>query len=257
MRTFSTILCTLCFTFCAIDISAQEIQTVRIDFQNPDGFTRHLALGFVSDNSATDGVDYGYDALSIEDLQDDLNWMIEGQRFIIQGVGAYDPSKYYPLGMFLINTGDISISLNTLENFENDIDVYLYDAFLDTYTLLNSSDFDISLTADTYLDRFYITFSTTAHIEIANDNLLSIDEDKLKRVKIWHSKSNQILQISGISDIDNTVIYLYSMEGREVLKAEFSNKDIELDTSGLSNGLYLVGIESPTISQSIKVCIAN
>jgi len=234
-----------------------EVQRVRIDFENPDGYTRHLLLGFVPDNSATDDVDYGYDAPNIEDLPDDLNWMIGDNRYIVQGVGEFNTNKYYPLGMFLSNTGDISISLTELENFDEEIEVYLYDLELDNYTLLNDSNFDENLSADTYLNRFYITFSTSAHLTIINNSLLSIDNKNQSDVKIWHSKYDQELYIKGVKGSSNTSLTLYNIEGRKLVEDRISDADHSIKTSEIASGIYIVRINSDTFSYSTKVCITN
>jgi hypothetical protein len=258
MRTISKLLCLLSFVLCFNFAQAQsEVQRVRIDFENPDGYTRHLLLGFVTDNSATDGFDYGYDALNIDDLPDDLNWMIEDNRYVIQGVGEFNTSKYYPLGMFLSNTGDISISLAELENFNQDIDVYLYDYQEDSYTLLNASSFDENLTADTYLDRFYITFSTSAHLTIASNSLLSTDDNEISDLKIWHSKQNDKLYVKGIKESNDTSVAVYNIEGKKLSDVKISNLNYAIDTSEMSTGIYMVKINSDTISHTRKVCITN
>jgi hypothetical protein len=244
----------MCFNYTQ---AQSEVQRVRIDFENPDGYTRHLLLGFVPDNSATDGVDYGYDALNIDDLPDDLNWIIEDNRYIIQGVGEFNTSKYYPLGMFLSNTGDISISLAELENFDQDIDVYLYDYQEDSYTLLNTSSFDENLTADTYLDRFYITFSTSAHLTIASNNLLSTDDNEISDLKIWHSKYNNKLYVKGIKESKDTSVAIYNIEGKKLSDVKISDLNYTIDTSEMFTGIYIVKINSDTISHTRKVCITN
>ncbi|BAO76954.1 T9SS type A sorting domain-containing protein [Winogradskyella sp. PG-2] len=257
MRTFIKFQCVLLFAFCfSFSFAQSETQIVRIDFQNTEGYTRHLALGFVPDNSATDGVDYGYDAPYVEDLQDDLNWMIEDNRYIIQGVGAFDTNKYYPLGMFLSNGGDISISLNALENFDEDIDVYLYDLELDTYTLLNNSDFNKNLFADNYLNRFYIAFSTSAHLDINSDNLLSNnDNDHLKSLKIWHSNNN--LYVKGVEpSIDNSIA-IYNFEGKILSEEKMYRESHVINTSEMTTGIYMVRIKSDQFSHTAKVCITN
>ena len=75
---------------------SSEIQRVRLDFVGPMGYTRDLLLAFTSDEIASDGVDYGYDGLLFDKLPDELNWMIEDDRYVIQGVGHFDNNKYYP-----------------------------------------------------------------------------------------------------------------------------------------------------------------
>jgi hypothetical protein len=83
------------------------IQRLRLNIVTPQGYLRQLLLGFTSDNAASDGVDYGYDALNFDDFPDDCNWVINDDRFVIQGVGAFDETKKYPLGLFLTNSGSV------------------------------------------------------------------------------------------------------------------------------------------------------
>lgn len=188
-------------------------QLVRIDFTMPNGYVRHLLLGFTPDNVATDGVDYGYDALNIDNYPDDLNWMIDSERYVIQGVGAFDESKQYPLGMFLSNTGNIEIALDRLENFNNPIDVYLYDSLNNTYTLLNEFDFQQTVSEGNYIDRFYITFNQNAIAE-PNSDLLSVNENHketidikyLRNSKELHCKSNQVI----------TQLEIYNILGKRI-----------------------------------------
>ncbi len=258
MRTISKRLCPLFLLLCISFSQAQsEIQRVRIDFENPDGYTRHLLLGFVPDNSASDDFDYGYDALNIDDLPDDLNWIIEDDRYVIQGVGEFNTSKYYPLGMFLTNTGDISISLAELENFEEEIDVYLYDLESNTYSLLNEVNFDKNLSANTYLDRFYITFSNTAHVDIIYNNLLSTSDDELSNLKIWHTNLKNILHVNGITNSSEAILSLYNMEGKKLVEEKITSESYSLNTSEISSGIYIVKINSDSFLHSTKVCISN
>ncbi len=138
--------------------NSSSIQRVRIDFTMPNGFVRHLLLGFTPDNTATDGVDYGYDGLNPDDFPDDLNWIIEDERYVIQGVGAFENTKIYPLGLFLSNSGDIEIKLTGLENFTEDINVFVFDAKLNTYTQLNDANYSGYSDSGDYTDRYFITF---------------------------------------------------------------------------------------------------
>lgn len=262
MRTISTLLCLLFAMLFICPSEAQtDIQRVRLDFENSQGYTRHLLLGFDNSNTATDGFDYGYDALNPDNLPDDLNWMIEENRYVIQGVGAYNSNKYYPLGMFLSNSGNVTISLNALENFEESQKVYLYDLELNTYTPLNSEDYINNLLADTYLNRFYVTFSNLIGPTISSNNLLSTNENELQNLKIWHSNVTNELFIKGFSKENETSISLYNIEGKKLIGEEFSNNDsnslIKLSTLSFSAGLYILKIDSSQFSRMEKVCIIN
>ncbi|WP_369993580.1 T9SS type A sorting domain-containing protein [Winogradskyella sp.] len=255
MKKTTCLLVLICAIF-FVELSAQDIQRIYLNFETNTGFQRQLLLGFTPDNVATDGYDYGYDGGTFNDYADDFGWIIEGNSYVIQGVGEFNTNKYYPIGMFLTNSVDVTVSLAELNNFEEDIDVYLYDVELDSYTLLNASNFTQTLQADNYIDRFYITFSTTAHLEI-NNNLLSVEDNEVASVNIWYSKSNNELYVSGIFNSAGALLSLYSLEGKKIIEEKISKEEHTLNTSEISNGIYIVIIDSDTFSQSRKVCIAN
>lgn len=255
MKKTTCLLVLICATF-FVGLSAQDIQRIYLNFETSTGFQRQLLLGFTPDNVATDGYDYGYDGGTFNNFADDFGWIIEGNSYVIQGVGEFDTNKYYPLGMFLTNSGDVTVSLAELNNFEEEVDVYLYDVELDSYALLNASNFTQNLQADNYIDRFYITFSTTAHLDI-NSNLLSVEDNEIYPVNIWYSKSNNELHLSGNFNNTNALLSLYSLEGKKIIKEKMSTEEHTLNTSEISNGIYIVKIDSDTFSYSTKVCIAN
>ena len=154
-----TYLLVLAFMVLFSELSAQgEIQRVYLNFQAPE-FQREILLGFTPDNSATDGYDYGYDGGSYYNYPNDMGWMIEGERYVIQGVGAFDTTKTYPLGVFLSYESSISIKLQSTENFEEPIDVYIYDSENENYFLINDDPFELTLDDGEYEDRFYVAFS--------------------------------------------------------------------------------------------------
>lgn len=212
------------------------IQRVRIDFTGPDGYTRHLLLGFTTNNAASDGFDYGYDAINIDNFPNDMNWMIGDQRYVIQGVGAFQNTKNYRLGVFLRDTGNIQIRLNALENFDEEIPVYIYDSLLDTFTLLNEFNFDTHLSEGDYVNRFYITFSDSENLNIET-SALSIEESNVEQLKLVHYISSNSLELKGNQEfISIDHITLYDLTGKEVYsKSIRSNRVslVELNLSGI------------------------
>ncbi|WGD34916.1 hypothetical protein [Olleya sp. YS] len=168
-----------------------NVQIVRLDFTAPNGASRELILGFTADNSASDGIDYGYDASVSSPFANDLNWLIEDNRYVIQGVGSYQETSQYLFGMYSEIGGSAKIELISLENFESDINVYIYDALLDTYTNINDSAYIGNIDAGNYTDRFYITFNEPA---AEND---SVDTSDISD----NSNSSNLLGPNGISSL--------------------------------------------------------
>lgn len=216
-----------------------DIQRVRIDFTMPTGYIKHLLLGFTPNNAASDGVDYGYDALSIDDFPDDLNWIIEEESYVIQGVGAFNSSNQYPLGMFISNAGDISISLDTLENFETDIDVFLFDSLYNTYTLLTEIDFQEYVNEGTYLNRYFISFGNNTNGTIYNSYTmqLAVDENNMKETSVSFLRQSKEIYITSNQNISK--LEVYNLLGKRILNKEHVNtKTLRLPTTRFTNQAY-------------------
>ena len=217
------------------------IQKVRLDFTTPNGYVRHLLLGFTPNNAASDGFDYGYDAANIDDYPDDLNWMIGEDRFVIQGVGAFDETKTYPLGMFLSNSGNIEIKLTALENFNESIDVYIYDSLSGTSFLLNSEDYQTYLDAGDYLNRYYISFQPA---------VLSVEEVKIKNITINYLNHSKNLIIDAPNAIQINLVNLIDLSGKKVLMWSQSSliqseiTRIKIDPDIIAYKPYIVMVET-------------
>ena len=246
--------------------ASMTIQRVRIDFTMPNGYVRHLLLGFTSNNIATDGYDYGYDALNIDSFPDDLNWMIEDKRYVIQGVGAFEDTKKYPLGLFLKNEGNIEIALDRTENFESPIDVYLYDSYLDTYTKLNEESFADSLPKGDYVDRFYIAFKSDENSITAGEeditsqyakSSLSSEYPDVRNTRISYLKNSNELFIDAQETINITAISFFSVTGQRIFTSNVNSitnqVKIPMHTDGLRYGIVTIETESGSTSMQIVI----
>lgn len=228
-----------------------SIQRLRINITTPQGYTRQLLLGFTSDNVATDGVDYGYDALNIENLPDDMNWMIQNKRYIIQGVGAFDLTKSYPLGLFLSNSGSVKISLYSLENFQTDIDVYIYDSVLNTYTKINDKYFEQVMSNGEHLDRFYIAFQNK---DIEQKKVLSAQEVLIENTDVRYLKNTKELYINTNGTQNIKSVKVYNVLGKELfsLKNVNSNKlKVPIEYINTQFGIVSVTTEQSVVSKKI------
>ncbi len=107
---------------------------------------------------ATEAFDYGYDALNSDYLPIDMSFVIEEEKYIIQGVGEFDDENLYPVTIDLSASGNIEIELTALENFDEEIDVYVYDSLLGTYSRINDTSYQVNLDAGSHTNRYFITF---------------------------------------------------------------------------------------------------
>lgn len=221
-----------------IDAEVQIIKRIRIDFKTPEGANRPLLLAFVPNENATDNVDYGYDALNTEVLPNDMSWMINDEMYVIQGVGDFDETKMFPLGVFLSNSGNIEISLKALENFEEEINVFIYDSLLDNYTNFNNQNYQINLDADNYLNRFYLVF--------LDENVLSTTHQEFESITVNFLIASQEILVKTPNKIDVEKVYLINMLGQTVKSWNTSNwastNEIRIPVKQLSEGNYIIKV---------------
>ena len=231
----------------------QLIQRVRVDFITPEGALRPIMIGFVPNNLATDGFDYGYDALNTEDLPNDMSWMIEGEPYIIQGVGAFDISKRYALGIFLDDMGTFEISLRGLENFEEDISVYVYDALLETFTPINNFNYTTTLAGGDYLDRFYIAFTP--------DNILSTVDNDMDTLVVNYLNDSEAIYISTPYSSLIEGVTLFNMLGQTVQTWDVSDMDqgmaLRIPVKDLAEGNYIIKVVATDGAISKKVVVSK
>ncbi|MGE5944185.1 MAG: hypothetical protein ACM31G_07595 [Flavobacteriales bacterium] len=232
--------------------TSSNIQRVRIDFTMPDGYVRHLLFAFTKDNSAGDNYDYGFDAINRDNYPYDLNWMIGDLRCTTQAVGAFDDSKKYPLGLFMSKDGDIEIALDTLENFDAPIDLFIYDALLNTYTQINDVNYAATIPKGDYLDRFYLAFKNENTSIFAKT--LGTEEITLKDSKISYLNDSKQLYINTNDKYIVKNIHVYNLNGQEVFTLSHVNSKlitIPLQISQIKYGIVAIETDQGGLRKKI------
>ncbi|MGJ5641414.1 LamG-like jellyroll fold domain-containing protein, partial [Formosa sp. S-31] len=233
------------------DENESVIKRVRITASTPNNLNRHLLLAFVENGTATDAFDYGYDAKNIDLYSTDVSWNIDGANFVIQGVGDFDTTKQYPLNIVLSNKGNIDISLRVLENFEDDIDVFIYDSVTGGYTQFNNVPFSINLDAGEYNGRFFLTFT--------DDDKLDVIEDELQDITINYLDNTDEIHIRTPSHISLKQVNLINTLGQTVKAWNATNAPLsnncKIPVKNISEGNYIVTVKTENGSISKKVIV--
>ncbi|MGE5944186.1 MAG: LamG-like jellyroll fold domain-containing protein [Flavobacteriales bacterium] len=238
----------------AVDDTA--IKRIRFQFKSPESARRHLLLGFTN-NEASDGFDYGYDAKVFETLPSDMLFMINDGKYTIQAVGAFDQTKQYPFGIFLKKGGAVEISIPEMENLDPNTKVYIYDSLLETYTKINdkNSKYSATLEAGNHLNRFFITF-------MKNDTTLSLANEALDEFQINYLSNSKEILIQGSPDIEVKQVYLINILGQTLKSWNKTNlpnisNDVRIPVGNVSEGNYIVKVVSSYGTISKKVIISQ
>lgn len=250
--------------------SNSGIQIIRLDYNAPNGASRELVLAFTSDNAATDGVDYGYDAAVYAPFSNDLNWLIDSNRYVIQGVGEFQNTSQYLFGLYSEVSGEASITLSSLENFNTTINVYIFDALLNTYTNINDTPFISIIDAGDYTDRFYIAFMEP-EVVIDTDDVTDVTIDSFdasgtndeiftptlvlpkKKLKLSYFENSNRLNLSFDTEASIKSITIYNYKGNTVQFIQsINNNKIDIALNTLDKNLILhIKTETETIVKQI------
>ena len=221
---------------------------IRLGVNTVNGIHRQLLV--TQDSHATAGHDWGYDGEITESQMDDMYWMIEGNKFIIQGTDVIDVNTVLPIGIHTDDAGNNTFTIDALENVPDNLDIYILDNATSTYHDIRANDFTINLPAGEYLDRFSMVFSTTSTLGI-EDNILA------EEINVYYNNSQESIVINNPKLHTITMVKLYNILSQEI----FSETDIEtsdytaLKTGKLSTGTYIINMKTDSGEISKKVLI--
>jgi Concanavalin A-like lectin/glucanases superfamily/GEVED domain/MAM domain, meprin/A5/mu/Secretion system C-terminal sorting domain/HYDIN/CFA65/VesB-like, Ig-like domain len=230
------------------NINTDTRQKIRLMFDSPNGYHRQLLAGV--DKSTSDLYDIGFDALLIEDNNEDMFWIFDNNNFIIQAIDNFDINQTLPLGLKTEIDGDATISIDALENIPANLNIYLHDIVLDIYHNLRNSDYLVTLTAGEYLNRFEITFGN-------NQALDNPDFDLNNDLNVLFANDINSIIINNPNLIQINSVELINILGQSVFKVNnlTPNNYTELKLSNLSPGAYIIKLNSNKQSFNKKVVV--
>ncbi len=219
------------------DVAYNNYNTkIRIGFNSANNYHRQLLIGFM-DDLATDGLDRGYDGYQIDTQRNDLYFLIDDSEYTIQGVGAFDINKSYPLGVKADTIGNVQFMVDSKEFLAVNQKVYIHDKETSAYYDITDKAADVNLPAGTFDNRFELTFKT--------DKTLSIGENEVAEslVIVYNDEKKKKLVISKNQSIDIKEISIYNMIGQQLttLKKVPNGTTIEIPFN-VERGVYLVKI---------------
>jgi len=235
--------------FCQGNSDVDNRMKIRLGFTSVNNIHRQILV--TADTNATSGIDFGYDAENFENHIDDMYWMIDDRKFLIQGIDVIDETTSLQLGLHTNTSGDNIISIDELINVPNDLEIGIFDNITNTYyDIRQNSSFTINLPEGEYLSRFTLKF--------VNDNNLSI-EDIENSTNLELSYINSIKSIS-IKNIGSQIIKsveVYNINGQLITKYNDINATDHalIQTYNLITGNYVLILTTDLGKTSKKVTV--
>lgn len=225
-----------------------SLSYIRLNTIIDNANTKQLALAFAT--QATDGVDRGIDALSpvSNNLPNDVYFFLDNDKYVIQGV-SFDIAKRIPIGVKAAGNTNFKFYIPETVNFDENQMVYLYDSQDGIYHDIKNSNYEITLSAGIYNNRFELTFQGD---QLENSGNIKND------FVIVQNNTTEMLTVSNPNLLNVRSVTLYDLTGKQIFeKQKLATQEIyQFSTNGLSEAVYLVELltaDNRKISQKIII----
>jgi hypothetical protein len=232
-----------------ISENADTRPKIRLGFDSSVGKHREILIG--ADANTTPLFDIGYDAEMYDTNGNDMYWIINNSKYVIQAIPDFNVDRIIPLGIVVANECLVTIKIDALENVPSNTEIFLLDNSTGIYHSIKSTDFTISLSVGEFNNRFFLTFSDkTLSVPILKENT---------EIITLFSTNNKTLIIQN-NTLDSTVISvnLYNMLGQSIAKWNVENSEqtyIQIPIKNISSGVYIAKIKTTNGHLSKKIII--
>jgi hypothetical protein len=208
---------------------------------------------------ATDAIDYGYDGTSFDNLPNDIYFLTNEMKLIIQGVGRFDTKASYSIGVKADIEGTVKFMIDELENFGKNEKIFIYDSANESYNDIRDKSYEVIVPSGVSNNRFSLCFKLKKKKEKDPKEKDYIENSDPDDVKIAHIQKKNVLEITN-KPLITTVqkVTLYSMTGQSIANWEIENsmqENIQLPIKNLSSGVYIVKIQTSNGDLSKKIII--
>ncbi len=230
-------------------IVAENFMKIRLGYNTNNAYHRQVLLGFMNEK-ATSEIDYGYDALNIDDFPNDMCFLVRENQLVIQGVGFFDANASLPIGVKADIEGKVSFVIDALENIPPDQPIFIHDNLSDTYHNIREQAYEVVLPVGTDDSRFSLRFM---------DKTLKVEQHSIDSIEITPIQNGNMLLINNnLLDVNVEKVSLYNILGQSISSWKIENQDqqnIRIPIKNMPSGIYIAKVKTTNGESSKKIII--
>ncbi|AUP78445.1 LamG-like jellyroll fold domain-containing protein [Flavivirga eckloniae] len=222
--------------------------TIRLMYVSPLGYYRQIVLG--ANPNASDDFDLGYDAFMIDVSEEDMYWVFNESKFVIQGSNSLNETKEFQLGLIVKEPGLITIKIDAIENLDPNVPLYIKDKLTGEIFKINNASFEVYLDAGEYNDRFALVFQNNSE-QLSADDI----EEHVKGLVIRYDSKTSEIKVVNKNNAFVSKVSLYNILGQNIktLKTN-TDKDISISIAE-AHGSYIVRLDTENGIKNKKIII--
>jgi hypothetical protein len=214
----------------------------QLEFNIPN----QILLSFMEE--ATEGYDRLYDGVKKRGNEHIAFYSLmqaNDENYVIQGLPNIEETRLVPIGFYAGIAGEYDLTLDSMDNFPDDIAIMVEDLYLHTTYDLRDGSYIFSTKEGEFNDRFVL--------HLVKQEINSLDK-KLEDFVHLHATGNSIILHSPI--VLNGELNLYNALGQKLLCRTLSRTNFEqIEFFGNANTFYFVSVEANGQSQVFKVLL--
>ncbi|MCY2686126.1 LamG-like jellyroll fold domain-containing protein, partial [Salinimicrobium sp. TH3] len=242
----------------------EQQRKIWIKFQSPAEYHRQILV--TADSRSTEGFDLGFDAPLIDNISEDMYWLMGDSKLVIQGVPDFNSDRILPLGIKTAEGGKFIIRIDDLENIDGDFKIFVKDIKEDTYHNLQESVFTAKVEKGDIHDRYAIVFSNNEEPvdpgagDGDGDVVIEEPEEPLPippGFDLQYSSKNKEIVLRNPELVPVKNIILYNSFGQEI--HSYNNSEVkavtELPVSVTSKGMYFLRVTTEESTLTMKFLV--
>jgi len=201
------------------------------------------------DDRATDGIDKGFDAQPFDLLNNDIYWVVEDEKLLIQAIGELFLESVIPIGIITEGATELKIKVDTIQNPYPEMEVYIRDNLtMETYDIKNGT-FEVSLEKGECNDSYSVVF-------MSNKASLSENEILLDNLQVFVGEYNSLISIRKPRELIIEGVSLYNIIGQpiKIWDSNLNENEIDLPINA-DTGAYLVVISTNNGNRTKRIII--
>ncbi len=219
---------------------------ITLKYISPMGYHRQIVLG--ANSNASENFDMGYDSFMVDVNKEDMYWILNEKRLVIQGVNEFNDEQEFPLGIKVNEAGIAKIKLDLFENLDENMSFYIKDSLTKEVFNISSKIFEIFLEPGEYSERFSLVF---------NANTLRINkiDNNLESIKLHYISKPSQLKIINKDNLYINNIFIYNTLGQGIYSMELNTNSSKSVPLSLSSGVYIIDVNTENGLMSKKIIV--